>query len=107
MDRVLLRVPHTPLSLKSWEAVRLAQELLDAASAAQAEADSEEKPAAWSSSLLPASEIAAGDCVGGYEVASVEPDVGGRLTVILLTDRGSRMTTFFEPTDKVPLEKSP
>ena len=109
MDRVLLRA-KAELDLSPWEAVRLAHKLLDAADCAQSEIDSEDASAAagWSSSLFPASEIEVGDCVGGYEVASVviEPDMDGRLTVMLLTDRGSRMTTFFEPTDSVPLEKS-
>lgn len=107
MDRVLLRA-KAKLDLSPWEAVRLAHKLLDAADCAQSEVESEEKPAAWSSSLSPASEIEVGDRVGGYEVASVEiePDMDGRLTVVLLTDRGSRMMTFFEPTDSVPLEKS-
>lgn len=107
MDRVLLRV-EPPLRLAPWEAVRLAQELLDAARCAQLESDSEGKPAAWSGSLRPASEIAVGDYLGGYEVAAVdlEPDMGGRLTTTLLTDRGSRMTVFFDPSDDVPLEKS-
>lgn len=111
MDRVLLRVHETgqtsTAELSPWDAVQTAKKLLDAAECAQAEADSadvSEKPAAWSSSLFPASQIEVGDLVGGYAVAEIEND--GRLTVKLLTPRGSHMTVFFDPTDEVPLEKS-
>jgi hypothetical protein len=113
MDRVTLRTEKV-LDMAPWEAVRLAKRLLELAECAQLEVvfsdldAAQEKPAAWSSSLFPASEIEVGDHVGGYEVAAIESEAGtdGRLTATLLTDRGSRMTVFFDPNDKVPLEKS-
>ncbi len=102
MDRVLLR-SKAELDLSPWEAVLLAKELLDAAECAQSES---EKPAAWSSSLFPASEIEVGDFVGGYEVARYEEDDNGRLTVVLVHSGTKRMTVYFEKDANVPLEKS-